>query len=135
MNFVNLIKLVCSRKQRKQRQNLKENASYTPYVHFIPVMPIGKQTLRRAVPSSRNVFSQRWFGIDTSTRSKICQFDHIIKQQNVFRLDVSMKNSLLMHVRDCFHQLINVKLYSIFREIMGSSFNCFIHVHFHKFKH
>ena len=135
MDFVYLIKFICSWKQRKQSQNFKENASNSPNVHFIPIVTIRKQTFRRAIPSSWNVFSQRWFRVDTSTRSKICKFNHIIKKQNVFRLNISMKNSLLMHVRDCFHQLINVKLYSIFREIVGSSFNCFIHVHFHQFKH
>jgi hypothetical protein len=51
------------------------------------------------------------------------------------RFDVAMKYTVLMHVVDRLDDLVHVKLYSLFRQVVSTSFNCFVHVHVHKFKY
>lgn len=46
-----------------------------------------------------------------------------------------MKYTVLVHVIDRLDDLVHVKLYSLFRQVVSTSFNCFVHVHVHKFKY
>lgn len=74
MDLVYLIKLISSREKRGQGEHLEEHATNPPIVHLVVVVPIGEQALWRSVPPGRDILSERWLGIDTSTRPKICQF-------------------------------------------------------------
>lgn len=46
-----------------------------------------------------------------------------------------MKNTVLVHVIDGLNDLVHVEFYSLFRQIVSASFDCFVHIHVHKFKH
>jgi len=40
MNFMNLVKLVISWKQGKQRDYFKKNTAYSPQIHFVAIVSI-----------------------------------------------------------------------------------------------
>ena len=50
------------------------------------------------------------------------------------RLDVSMKNTVLVHVIDRLDDLIHVEFDSLFWQIVSASFDCLIHIHIHEFE-
>ncbi len=71
VDFVNLIKFVCTREEREERKDLEEHAANTPYVHFITVVTIGQQALGSSVPPGRNVLGKRRLGVDPPAGAKI----------------------------------------------------------------
>jgi hypothetical protein len=42
MNFVDLVQFVVAREKWTEGHNLKENATNSPIVHFVIVIPVGK---------------------------------------------------------------------------------------------
>jgi hypothetical protein len=78
MNFVNLVKFIVTREQRKERDDFKHDTSNSPEVHLVPVVAISKQALRRTVPPGANVFSVRLFGVNSTTRTKVSQLDLVL---------------------------------------------------------
>ena len=48
------------------------------------------------------------------------------------RLDISVENSVTMHVVDRFEHLVHVILDSLLWQVVPSALDCFIHVHIHK---
>jgi len=50
------------------------------------------------------------------------------------RLNVSMKNTVLVHVVDRLNDLVHVEFDSLFGQVMSSALDGFIHVHVHQFK-
>lgn len=45
-----------------------------------------------------------------------------------------MKNAVAMHMLDSFEQLIYVRLYTSFRQIVWPSFDCLVQIHVHNFE-
>lgn len=84
MNFVHLVKLIISWKQREQGNNFKKYTAHSPQVHFISVVSVCEQTLRCSVPSCWYVFSVWLLWVNSSAWSKICKLDLVFHQQNVF---------------------------------------------------
>ena len=77
--FMNLVEFVVTREQWKQRQDLEEDTSDAPNVHFIPIVAICHETLGCTVPSSRDILCQRRFGVETSATAEISQLDCITR--------------------------------------------------------
>jgi hypothetical protein len=48
---VHLVKLVVSWEEREQGQDFKIDATHTPVVHLLIVVPIGQQAFWRSVPT------------------------------------------------------------------------------------
>ena len=46
-----------------------------------------------------------------------------------------MEDAVSVHVFDGFEKLVNVKLYSIFGQVIGPPLDCFVQVHLHNFEH
>ena len=100
MNFVNLVKLVGSREQRSQREYFKENAANAPVIHLMVIVPIGEQTLGWPVPPRGDVLSEWGLGVDSSARAEIGQFDNVSRNEDILWLDVSVVNSVSVHMVD-----------------------------------
>ena len=56
----------------------------------------------------------------------------IFAEKNILRLDISMENTISMHVINRLNKLIHIILDSVLRQIMSLSLNCIIHVHIHQ---
>jgi len=50
------------------------------------------------------------------------------------RLDISVENSVSVHVIDCLDNLVHVEFGLSFWQVMSASFNCFIQIHVHQLK-
>lgn len=77
MNLVDLVQLVITREEGKERQNFKHNAPDAPDIHFITIVAVGKQAFRSSVPASRNIFSEGRVIVEPSATAQISQFDCI----------------------------------------------------------
>ena len=49
--FVDLVQLIITGKEREEREDLEEDATDTPDIHFVPVVAICHETFWRTVPS------------------------------------------------------------------------------------
>ena len=67
----------------------------------------------------------------TSTTSKVCELQDIIRNKYVFRLDVSVKDAIPVHVIHRLCELIHIDLYPIFSNVMSSSADQFVDIHVH----
>lgn len=126
MYFVDLVELVVTGEQRKQRKNLEENAADSPDVHLVAVVTIGHQALGRTIPARRDILGKRRLTVQTPAATKVSQFDRIARQKNVLRFDVSVENSVTVHVFDGLQQLVDVKLDARLWQVSRSSFNRFV---------
>jgi hypothetical protein len=52
VNFMNLVKFIIAWKEREETEHLKEDTANAPVVHFVIVVTVSEETLRRTVPSS-----------------------------------------------------------------------------------
>ena len=53
----------------------------------------------------------------------------------MLRLDVSMEDAVFMHMVNGFQHLIHVEFNPLLRQIVPSSFNCFVHIHIHQLEY
>jgi hypothetical protein len=83
MNFMYLIKLVISREERKEREDLKEDTADAPVVHLMIIVAIREQALRRPVPSRGDVLSERGLAVHASARAEIRKLHLIVLDQDV----------------------------------------------------
>jgi hypothetical protein len=90
---VNLVKFVVAWKEWEQRKDFKKHTTNSPVVHFMIIVAVCQQAFRWTVPSRRYVLSKRWLWVDTSTGTKICQFNLIIFYQDI--LSTLIRNSKL----------------------------------------
>ena len=134
MDFVDLVKLVSSREEGEERKDFKENAAHSPNVHFVAVVAVSQKTLRGSIPSSRDILSKRGLGINPSAGAKVSQFNGVVEKEDVLRFDVSMEDTISMHVVNGLHKLIDIEFDSVLREVMGPSLYGLVHVHFHQLK-
>jgi hypothetical protein len=77
VDFMNLVELVVSGEQRVKRKNFEEDATHAPDVHFVTVVAVSHQALRRAVPTGRNILSQWRLAVEASATAKVRQFDGV----------------------------------------------------------
>lgn len=83
MYLVHLIQLVVARKQRKQREHFKHDAPHAPIVHLMVIVAVSQQALRRPIPPSRYVLSERRLGVHASAGSEVCQFHLFILDEDI----------------------------------------------------
>lgn len=100
MDFVYLVQFIVSRENRKQRNNFKQHASYTPQVHFVSVVAVREETLGCAVPSSRDVLGVRLFAVDAAARAEVSKLDLVVHKQDVFWFYISVEDAVTVHVID-----------------------------------
>jgi hypothetical protein len=145
---MNLIQLIVPWEQREKGQNLKEYTSNAPVVHLVVIVAICEEAFRRSVPSSRYIFCERWLGVDTSTRTEICELDLVIFDQYIFpmmkidetrrislRFYISMKNPILVHMIYTLEDLVHQEFDPSLGEVVSASFYGFIHVHVHQLEY
>lgn len=135
MDFIDLVKLVISREKWIQSNNFKEDAANAPQVHFVSVVTVSQQTLRRSVPSSTYVLSVGLLTVYPSTAAKICELNTIIHYQNIFRLNVPVENTVFVHMVYGFQQLEHVVFDSGLGQVMSAAFNRVVEIHIHQLKH
>lgn len=58
----------------------------------------------------------------------------IFGQQDVFRLDISMEDTVSMHMVNRLKKLVHVVFDSVFWEIVSLTFDGVIHIHIHEFE-
>ena len=132
VDFMNLIKLIGTWKKRSQSKYLEENTADAPVVHLVVIVTIGQEALRWPIPPCRNILSKWRFRIDASTWSKICQLNSISWDQNVFRLNISMINTVSMHMIYCLKNLVHHLFDSMLWQRSSLTFDSLIHVHVHQ---
>lgn len=71
MDFMHLIELVVPREKWTERKHFKENAPNAPVVHLVIIVPIGQQALRRPVPASGDVFSERRLRVNAAAGTEV----------------------------------------------------------------
>ena len=60
--------------------NFIHDTPHTPHVHPVVVYTVSEQALWRTVPSCRDVLCEWVLRVDTLTRAKVSQFQHILLQ-------------------------------------------------------
>ena len=98
MDLVNLIYLIISREEGEKRDDFEEDAADTPKVHLVAVVAIGEEALWCPVPPGGDVLCIGLLRVDSSARAEVCKLYVIFAQQDVFRLDISMKNAVSVHM-------------------------------------
>ena len=98
MDLVNLIYLIISREEGEKRDDFEEDAADTPKIHLVAVVAIGEEALWRPVPPGGDVLCIGLLRVDSSARAEVCKLYVIFAQQDVFRLDISMKNAVSVHM-------------------------------------
>jgi len=110
VDLVNLVELIFTGKEWVERQDFKKYAPHAPNVHFVTVVAIRHQALRRAVPPGRNVLSEGRFVVESPAAAQVCEFYCLRSQQNVLRFNVSVKNAVAVHVFYRLEQLVHIVL-------------------------
>lgn len=77
MNFVDLVDFIGSGEERKQTQHFEKDATHSPDVHFVVLIAVGQQALRRTVPAGRNVLGERRVRELASARAKVGQLQSV----------------------------------------------------------
>ncbi len=106
MDLADLVQFVVPWEEGHEGEQLKKDAADAPDVHFVIVVPVGEETLRCSVPPGRDVFCERLFLTDAPATAEISQFYHLIRNQDILWFDVSMENTVRVHV---FHRLDDLK--------------------------
>lgn len=88
VNLLNLVYLIIPREEGEKWQDFKEDASYSPHIHFVIIVAVREQTFRRSVPSCRNIFlglivdyCEGLVWEDASTTSEISEFKSVLHNQ------------------------------------------------------
>ena len=115
VNLVHLVDLIVAGEQREERDDFKKNAANAPQVHLVTVIAVREKALGCTIPTSRNVLCVRLFRVDATAGTEIGQFDVVFHEQNVLRLDISMEDSVPVHMINRLEQLIHV----IFDPVLG----------------
>ena len=115
VNLVHLVDLIVAGEEREQRDNLEEDAANAPQVHLVTVIAVREEALGSTIPTSRNVLRVWLFRIDAAAGAEIGQLHVVLHEQNVLGLDISMENTIPVHMIDRFEQLIHV----IFDPVLG----------------
>jgi hypothetical protein len=67
MDLDNLVELIVAGEEREKRQNFEQDATNTPQIHLVTVVPVGEQALGGTIPPCRDVFGIRLLRVDAST--------------------------------------------------------------------
>lgn len=67
-----LVEFVVAWKERVERNNLKEDTSNAPQIHFVPVITVSQKTFRSTVPPRTDVLCIGLLTVDTTTATKVC---------------------------------------------------------------
>ena len=92
--LVDLVELIFTGKEWVERQDFKKYAPHAPNVHFVTVVAIRHQALRRAVPPRTDVLCIGLLAVDATTASEVSQLHLIVHEQNILWFYVSMENSI-----------------------------------------
>lgn len=145
MYLVHLIQLVVAWKQREQCEHFEHDTPNAPIVHLMVIVAVSQQAFRRPVPPRRYVFCEGRLRIYPSAGSEVCQFHLFILNEDILskrsktvgmslRLNVSVENTIFVHVVDRFKHLVHVKLNSLLWQVSPPAFYRLIHVHIHQFE-
>lgn len=132
VDLVHLVDFIVAGEQREERDDFEEDAANAPQVHLVTVIAVREEALGRTIPTRRNVFRVWLFRVDATAGSKIGQLDVVLHEQNVFRLDIPMEDSVSVHVINGLEQLIHVIFDPILGQIMAFALDCIIHIHVHE---
>ena len=112
VNAIDLIQLIGTGKQGVERNDLEEDASGGPHIHFGTIVAIGQETLRSAVPTGCYVFGVGLLIVYASTGTKVCQLDtsSALIEQKIFWLQIAMEDPTRMAMVQRPVQLIHVGL-------------------------
>ena len=72
--------------------------------------------------------------VDSSAAAKVCKFEHIVCNEDIFRLNIAMEDAVAVHVVHRLGELIHVNLDSVFGNIMSAPANELIDIHVHELK-
>ena len=126
MNLVDLVELIISWEEWAEGEDFVHNATDTPDIHFVTVIAVGQKALWGSVPSSGDVFGEWLILVEAPTTAKIGKLHHFAREQNIFRFDIPMKNSISVHMLNRLQQLVHVVFDPLFGKIVWSSLNGFI---------
>lgn len=128
---MDLVELVFAWEEWFFCDEFKQHTAESPNVHFLVVVAISHQTLGSSVPTSRDVVSVRKRRVLALAGSKIGKFDQIPLDQDVLRLDISVKDTFAMHELDGSEYLEHVELDFLEGERVFLIFETLVHVHIH----
>lgn len=104
-DFVHLIDFVFSGKQREQGANLEQDTPDAPHVHFLCVVAFGHDALGRAVPARADVLGEGLLRVDAFAGAEVGNHQVRPFDEDVFRLDVAVEYSRIVHIFYPFQQL------------------------------
>ena len=135
MYFMDLIEFVLAWKKRLFGYQFEENASEAPDIHFLIIVAIGHQALRRPIPSCGDVVSVGGGRVLALAGAKICQFYYVSLDEYVLWLDIPVENALAVHVLDSFQGLEHENLDLLKGEGVFFIFEALVEIHLHELKY
>eukprot|EP00968_Pinguiococcus_pyrenoidosus_P010863 scaffold870_cov268-Pinguiococcus_pyrenoidosus.AAC.65 len=116
-DLVDLVRLGCPWKEGPQREELRKNAAAGPLIDWRVILCGMEQDFWRPVPSRRDVVCVGRPRPNLASQSKVCNFDGVALDQHVLRLDVSVKEAVLVHEGEALQDLAHDVLDLRFREM------------------
>lgn len=71
MDFVHLVHFIVAREEREERKHLEENASDSPDIHFMVIVAVSQEALRRPVPPRRYILGERRLRVNSPAGTEI----------------------------------------------------------------
>lgn len=134
MNAIDLVKFVLSGEEGFFGDELEENATKAPNIHFLIIIAIGHEALGSPVPACGDVVGVGGRAVFSLAGTQIRQFYAVPLDENVFGFDVTMKYSLFMHELDGLEDLKHVVLDFLVGEGTFFAFEALVEVHVHEFE-
>lgn len=111
VNSMDLVELILTGEKRFFGYQFEENTTKTPNVHFLVIVAICHEALRSPVPTSGYIVGVRGRRVFTLAGAKIGQFDEVSLDENIFRFDIPVEDTLAVHELDGSEDLEHVELY------------------------
>lgn len=80
MNFVDLVKLILAWEQRVQGQDLEEDATDSPNIHFVAVVAVCHEAFGGSVPPSGDVLGERRLIVEAPATAEISKLNRFLRK-------------------------------------------------------
>ena len=134
VNSMDLVELILTGEKRFFGYQFEENTAKTPNVHFLVIVAICHEALRSPVPTSGYIVGVRGRRVFTLAGAKIGQFDEVSLDENIFRFDIPVEDTLAVHELDGSEDLEHVELYFLEGERVFFILEAFVQIHIHEFE-
>ena len=134
MYSVDLVQLILTREKRFLSDELKEDTAKSPNIHFFVIVAVSHEALGSPVPTSGYVVGVRGGRVFALAGAEIGQFDEVSLDENIFRFDIPVEDTLAVHELDGSEDLEHVELDFLEGERVFFILEAFVQIHIHEFE-